>query len=157
VTLTYGYDTAGRLQTTTYPQGTLSIGYSPTTGQVASRTAASGETTQYIYDGFLKTGTTWGGPVAGSLSLGFDNNFRVTSQTVNGTALGFGYDLDGLLTGAGALTLTLDTQNGRLNRTTLGSMTDSYAYDASRASRTRSLPSGSTPVRSRRVSRAYRA
>jgi hypothetical protein len=53
----------------------------------------------------------------------------MTSQTVNGTALGFGYDLDGLLTGAGALTLTLDTQNGHLNGTTLGAMTDSYSYD----------------------------
>ena len=56
----------------------------------------------------------------GTLSLGFDNNFRMTSQTVNGTALAFGYDLDGLLTGAGALTLTRDPQNGRLTGTTLG-------------------------------------
>jgi hypothetical protein len=81
---------------------------------------------QYAYDGFLKTGATWSGPVPGSLSWGFDTNFRMTSQTVNGTALAFGYDLDGLLTGAGALTLTLDTQNGRLNGTTLGAMTDRF-------------------------------
>ena len=53
----------------------------------------------------------------------------MTSQTVNGTALAFGYDLDGLLTGAGALTLSLDPQNGRLTGTTLGSMTDTYGYD----------------------------
>jgi len=26
----------------------------------------------YAYDGFLKTGVTWSGPVPGSLSLGFD-------------------------------------------------------------------------------------
>jgi hypothetical protein len=32
--------------------------------------------------------------VSGTLTLGFDNNFRMTSQTVNGTALGFSYDLD---------------------------------------------------------------
>lgn len=61
--------------------------------------------------------------------MGFDNNFRMTSQTVNGTALGFGHDLDGLLTGAGALTLTPDPQNGRLTKTTLGSVSDSYGYD----------------------------
>ena len=76
--------------------------------------------------GLLKTGATWSGPVPGSLSWGFDTNFRMTSQTVNGTALAFGYDLDGLLTGAGALTLTLDTQNGWLNGTTLGAMTDRF-------------------------------
>ncbi len=68
--------------------------------------------------------------MGGTLSLGFDTTFRMTSQTVNGTALAFGYDLDGLLTGAGALTLTLDSQNGRLTGTTLGSMTDTDTYDA---------------------------
>jgi RHS repeat-associated protein len=129
VTVGYGYDSAGRLLTTTYPQGTITLAYNPTTGQLASSAAPSGEGLQYAYDGFLRTVVTWGGPVAGTLTLGFDNNFRMTSQTVNGTALAFGYDLDGLLTGAGALTLTLDSQNGRLNATTLGSMTDAYTYD----------------------------
>jgi RHS repeat-associated protein len=129
-TITYGYDSAGRLQMTTYPQGTITLAYNPATGQLASSTTAGGELLQYAYDGFLKKGVTWSGPVAGSLSLGFDHNFRMTSQTVNGTALAFGYDLDGLLTGAGSLTLSLDTHNGRLNGTTLGSMTDTYTYDS---------------------------
>ncbi len=130
VTLAYGYDFAGRLQTTTIPQGTVTLTYNPTTGQLQSSTAPSGEAIGYAFDGFLKTGETWSGPVPGTLSLGFDNNFRMTSQTVNGTALGFGYDLDGLLTGAGALTLTRDPQNGRLTGTTLGLVTDSYGYDS---------------------------
>jgi YD repeat-containing protein len=99
-TINYGYDGAGRLQTTAYPQGTLTFGYDATTGQLTSKSAPSGETLRYAYDGFLKTGVTWGGPVAGSVSFGFDTNFRMTSQTVNGTALAFGYDLDGSLTGA---------------------------------------------------------
>ncbi len=130
VTVGYGYDSAGRLQTTTYPQGVLSRTYSPTTGLLATLVAPSGETTTYAYDGFLHTGITWTGPVAGSVMLGFDKNFRMTSQTVNGTALAFGYDADGLVTGAGAQTLTLDAQNGRLKGTTLGSVTDAYTYDA---------------------------
>jgi RHS repeat-associated protein len=130
VTLTYGYDSAGRLQTTTIPQGTVTLAYNPSTGNLQSSTAPSGEALQYAFDGFLKTGETWSGPVPGTLSLGFDNNFRMTSQTVNGTALAFGYDPDGLLTGAGALTLTRDAQNGRLTGSTLGSVTDSYGYDS---------------------------
>jgi RHS repeat-associated protein len=129
-TIAYGYDAAGRLVTTTYPQGTLTFAYNATTGQLVSRTAASGEGLQYAYDGFLRTGVTWSGPVVGTLTLSFDNNFRMTSQTVNGTALSFTYDADGLLTSAGALRLTLDSQNGRLNGTTLGSMTDTYTYDS---------------------------
>jgi RHS repeat-associated protein len=130
VSVTYGYDSAGRPLTTTYPQGALTRTYSPTTGLLATLVAASGETTTYGYDGFLKTATTWSGPVAGALTLGFDKNFRMTSQTVNGTALAFGYDGDGLLTGAGALTLSLSSQNGQLTGTTLGSVTDAYTYDA---------------------------
>ena len=132
VTLTYGYDpTTGRRTSIAYPQGTLSFAYDASTGNLQSTTSPSGEVTTFAYDGALQTGTTWSnGPVAGTLSLGFDNNFRMTSQTVNGTALAFGYDLDGLLSGAGALTLTLDAQNGRLTGTTLGSMTDTDSYDA---------------------------
>lgn len=130
IAVTYGYDSAGRLQTTTIPEGTLTRGYSATTGPLTSLVAPGGEALAYTYDGFLRTGITWSGPVAGALTLGFDNNFRVTSQAVNGSALSFGYDADGLLTTAAALTLTLDPNNGRLMGTTLGPVTDAYTYDA---------------------------
>jgi RHS repeat-associated protein len=130
VTLTYGYDSAGRLQTTTIPQGTVTLAYNASTGHLQSSTAPSGEAIAYAFDGFLKTGETWSGPVAGSLSLGFDNNFRMTSQTVNGTALTFVYDPDGLLQNAGAITVTRDQNNGLLLGTTLGAVTDSYGYDS---------------------------
>jgi RHS repeat-associated protein len=129
IAVSYGYDSAGRLQTTTIPQGTLTRAYSPTTGLLAALLAPSGESTGYTYDGFLGTGVSWSGPVAGTVTLGFDNNFRVTSQAVNGTGLSFGYDADGLLTTAAALTLTPDPNNGRLTGTTLGAVTDAYSYD----------------------------
>ncbi len=128
-TITYGYDSYGHLATTTYPQGTLKMSYDPGSDLLTSATSATGETTSFGYDGSLLKTTTWKGPVAGTLSLSFDNNFRMTSQTVGGTALAFGYDLDGLLTGAGALTVTRDAQNGRLTGSSLGSLTDSYGYD----------------------------
>jgi RHS repeat-associated protein len=131
VTLSYAYDSAGRLQTTTIPQGTITRTYNSSTGHLQSSTAPSQEAIAYSFDGFLKTGETSSGPVAGSLTLGFDNNFRMTSQTVNGTALSFGYDNDGLLTSAGAITMiNRDPHNGLLTGTTLGSMTDAYTYDA---------------------------
>ena len=43
-------------------------------------------------------------------------------------SVGFRYDSDGLLTGAGALTLTRDPQNGLLTGSTLGSLTTSQGY-----------------------------
>ncbi len=131
VTLTYGYDAFGRLNGVTYPQGTLSRTYNPTTGQLATLTSPGGEALAYTYDGFLRTGVTWTGPVAGSLSFGYDSNFRVHTQTVDGTSmLLFGFDADSLLTPAGALTVGRDAQNGRVTGTTLGALTDAYSYDA---------------------------
>src|SRR5262249_6126700 len=55
---------------------------------------------------------------------------QVTSESVNGgNAVTFGYDPDGFLTRAGAMTLTVDPGNGLLTGTTLGNITDSLGYD----------------------------
>jgi RHS repeat-associated protein len=129
-TISYSYDTAGRLITTSYPQGMIQQIYSPTTGQLTAVDSSTGENLSFVYDGFLNKGTTWTGTVAGSLLLGYDSTFRLISQTVNGTALSFGYDNDNLMTQAGALTIARDPQNGRVTGTTLGAVTDAYTYDA---------------------------
>ncbi len=129
-TITYGYDSFGHLTTTAYPQGTLTTSYNRDTALLTSTTSATGETTAFTYDGVLLTKAAWSGVVPGTLAFGYDNNFRMTSQTVNGTVLPFGYDPDGLHTSAGALTMTRDPQNGHLNGTTLGAITDAYAYDS---------------------------
>jgi RHS repeat-associated protein len=130
VTLAYAYDSAGRLAGTTYPQGTVSRTYSATTGQLATIATPGGEALAYGYDGFLLTGVTWSGPVAGALAFGFDSSFRVASQTVNGQAIALGYDADSLLIQAGVLTVSRDPQIGRVTGTTLGSLTDAYSYDS---------------------------
>ena len=132
-TIGYAYDLAGRLSTTTYPQGTTTRTYSPTTGQLVSLATSAGETLGLAYDGFLTTGTTWSGTVPGALLFGYDASFRITSQTLNGAALSFGYDNDNLMTQAGALSISRDSQNGRVTGTTLGGVTDAYAYDANGA------------------------
>ncbi len=139
VTVTRVPDAFERLSQIQYPQGALSYGYSPTTGQLLTTTTPGGETTTFTYDGFLQKSITWSGPVAGSIAFGYNSDFHVTSQSLNGgTGLTFGYDTDGLLTCAGASTcpasgalgLSLDLHNGRLNATALGSIADAYGYDA---------------------------
>jgi len=63
------------------------------------------------------------------LSRTYDNNFRLTSQSVNGsTTINYTYDNDGLLTGAGDLTIQRDSTNGLITGTTLGSITDTLGY-----------------------------
>jgi YD repeat-containing protein len=76
----YGYDAAGRPSTLSTPTIALA----------------------YAYDGGLPTGTTWSGTVAGSVTRRYDNNFRVTSRSVNGgNPIPLQYDQDGLLTQVG--------------------------------------------------------
>jgi RHS repeat-associated protein len=130
VTIASSYDTAGRLVSRTTPQGQTSMAYNANTGTLSFMQAPSGETTNYSYDGFLRTGVAWSGPVSGTLLLGYDNDFRVSSQAVNSVVLPFGYDADGLMTLAGAMTMSHDPSNGRLTGTVLGSITDAYTYDS---------------------------
>ncbi len=130
VVVTHVPDSFERLSQIVYPQGTLGYGYSPTTGLLQSTTTPAGETTSFGFDGFLPKTITWSGPVAGSITFGYNTDFRVNSQSLNGgTGLSFGYDNDGLLNLAGSLTVVPDPQNGRLSATTLGAVTDAYGYD----------------------------
>lgn len=129
-TLNFGYDTAGRLSVLTLPTGEISYAYSPATGKITGITAPDNGTLSYTYNGALLTQTAWNGTVAGSIDRTYDNDFRVTSLSINGAnAIAFQYDADSLLTKAGNLTLTRNAQNGLLTGTALGSLTDSYSYD----------------------------
>lgn len=129
-TIQLGYEpTGGRLSTLTLPGSiTINYAYSPTAGTLSSITAP-GSTLSYTYDGSLLKQTTWAGTVAGSVSRNYDNNFRITSQSVNGAnTITFGYDNDSLLTSAGSLTITRSPQHGLITGTTLGVVADTRSY-----------------------------
>jgi RHS repeat-associated protein len=128
----FGYDASGRLQTITLPDGggQISRTYNGTTGQLSTITTANGGTLTFGYGGALLTSEAWGGLVAGTVSRTYDNNFRLSSRSINGgSTIGYLYDNDGLLVGAGNLTLTRNTLNGLLTGTTLGSVTDAWIYN----------------------------
>jgi RHS repeat-associated protein len=129
LTLSLTYDGAGRLSTLTIPGGQYLYTYNATTGDLESITAPGNNLT-YSYDGSLFTGTTWTGTISGSVNHTYDNNFRVTSQSVNGgNPINFLYDNDNLLTNAGSLTLTRNAQNGLLTGTALSNITDTRGYN----------------------------
>ena len=129
--LDFGYDTSGRLWTLTLPGGGQVIrSYNGTTGQLSTITAADGGTLTFGYSGGLPTSETWAGTVAGSLSRTYDNNFRLSYRSINGgNTISYQYDDDGLLIGAGGLTLTRNAQNGLLTGTTVGNVTDAWTYN----------------------------
>lgn len=113
-TLQLGYEpTGGRLSTLTLPGSQVTTyAYGATAGTLSSITAP-GSTLSYTYDGSLLKQAMWSGTVAGTVSRNYDNNFRITSQSVNGAnTMSFGYDNDSLLTSAGALSITRSPQNG---------------------------------------------
>jgi RHS repeat-associated protein len=125
-----GYDTAGRLSTITFSRGVIALTYDVTTGQLTGISAPGGQDVAFAYTGDLLTQETWSGPVAGSVGYAYDNDFRVTSQLVNGAdPVTFAYDGDSLLTQAGALTLDYDPANGLFTGSTLDTITESVLYN----------------------------
>jgi YD repeat-containing protein len=126
--ISLGYDNAGRLASVTAPSVSESYTYD-SAGRLQT-IATPDVSLTYSYDGALPTGISVTGPVSGALSATYDNNFRLTSDAVNGAfAVSYGYDSDSLLTNAGAMTLRRNAQNGLLTSTSLGAVTDSYTYN----------------------------
>jgi len=129
-TVDFVYEGAGKkLSSIVIPTGTYAYGYSATTGQLDTLTAPGGQTLAYAYDGFLLKSETASVAVSGTVEWGYNSDLRVTSQGVNGSALAFGYDNDGLLTTAGALTLSRNATTGLIGSTTLGSATTAHTYN----------------------------
>lgn len=124
------YDAAGRLSTTTSPTGVTTYGYSPDAGKLATVTAPDGVGLAYTYSGFLPETESWTGPVAGTVTRAYNNDFQLASLTVGGTPIAFGYDGDLLLTHAGGLTITRREDNGLVSGTTLGTVTTTQHYSA---------------------------
>ncbi|HMC23327.1 MAG TPA: hypothetical protein VKL19_15845, partial [Thermoanaerobaculia bacterium] len=123
------YDSAGRLGTLTISRGSYGFGYN-TAGQVSGVTTPDGGELAYLYSGPLLIGVAWKGPVVGSISFGYDNDFRLTSETAAGLPVAYNYDADGLLINAGPLSLTRDAHNGFLTGSTLGVISDSWTYNS---------------------------
>jgi RHS repeat-associated protein len=129
-TITYGYDSAGRLSSVTTPTETAGYSYDATTGNLSTASITGGEAIAYGYNGPLPASSTWTGTVAGSVSRVYNDNFWVTSESVNnGNTINFTYDNDGLLTKAGSLVITNDPKDGLLKTVDLGSAKDSRTYD----------------------------
>jgi YD repeat-containing protein len=134
-----------------FDRGTLAFKYADSTGVLAGLSGPDSTSLTFTYDGFLPKSVTWGGPITGSVGVGYDSDFRVTSQTVNGSnAIPFGYDSDGLLTTAGALGIKRSATTGFVERDSLSGILGQWSYDAkgALASYTASGSSGDTLFRS---------
>ena len=128
--IVFAYDTSGRPASTTLDRGVITHSYDPETSQLASIEAPGAESLDYSYDGALLSQVVAGGVAPGSVAYGYDNDFRVSSRTINaGPPVSFAFDLDGLLTSAGALTLTRRPVDGQVASTTLGTVGTTHSYN----------------------------
>lgn len=117
-TITFDHDAGGRLSVRRMPFGDTRYAYTADTGQLASIEAQGDIGLQFEHNGFLPTETAWTGPVSGTVTRRFDNNFWLTGETVNGQSVPFDYDDDGLLIESGTLAIGRDAGNGLVTRTT---------------------------------------
>jgi RHS repeat-associated protein len=132
-TIQLGYDGAGRLSSIVSPAGTTSLEYT-SSSHLARVSSSDGNTIDFGYDGRLPTLRTWGGPVAGSVSQGYNSDFRIIQESVNGgSQVAFSYDPDGLMVNAGAMTLVRDPSHGMVTATTVGNSSEVFSYDGHRA------------------------
>ena len=123
--LTMQYDAAGRPAALVTPEGNYSWQFSPLTGQPVTSTTPSGDRLEYTFDGALMEQTRWSGTIRGLISHEYDNSLRVVYE--NGVV--YSYDDDGVLTAAGALTLSRDPVTATLTGTVMGRVRDYYTYD----------------------------
>jgi RHS repeat-associated protein len=130
-TINQSYDSGGRPSTLTFPQGTITTAYDSVTGNLTGLTAPGWVTTSYTYDGALITGNSWSGPISGTVGFVYDNDLRVSSQTINGAnPVSYQYDADSSIVGVGPYTLSRSPQNGLLTGSTLNSITDTLVYNS---------------------------
>src|SRR5206468_7895540 len=67
----------------------------------------------------------------GKVSYTYDTNFRIATETVNGSApVSLQYDADSLLVQAGLLVLTRSGMNGLIESTELGQITNRWIYNS---------------------------
>ncbi|MBN1407520.1 MAG: RHS repeat-associated core domain-containing protein [Calditrichaceae bacterium] len=131
------YDTAGcgcgggdRPAKILFDRGEIAMQYDSTTGNLVQITSPGNENLNYTYDGSLPLSVQSSGSVNGTISVTYNNDFQVTSQSINGAnTINYDYDDDGLLTQAGQLNLSYNNLNGMLEGATLGNVTTDYTYN----------------------------
>lgn len=128
--ISFGYDTARRLNIQTTPTGATHYAYDSLTGMLNQISTDSGDVLDFSYDGPLLTKIISSGLIAGEIGFSYNNDFQVSNLRVNGAnPVNFSYNADSLLTQAGALTLTRDAQSEAIIGTALGVVIDTLNYN----------------------------
>jgi RHS repeat-associated protein len=135
-TITIGRDSAGRaasrvLSTSGVTNSVVVFSYDPTTGKVSGVAGPGGISLSYKHDGSLLTSETWSGPISGAVNRTYDGFLRIATESVSGDSpVQFSYDSDGLLIGAGNLTIARNLANGLPTNSVLDTIRDERTLDS---------------------------
>ncbi len=128
--INYNYHaTKGRLVNVEHNSDTVSYLYDDTTGQLSQIQRQSEIMTHFTYEGPLIKEMGNSGAVQGAISFNYDTNFWVRSTKINASNhVLYDYDKDGLMTNAHEEILTYHPQNGLLQTSTIGNVSEIFAY-----------------------------
>ncbi|MGH9515817.1 MAG: RHS repeat-associated core domain-containing protein [Terriglobales bacterium] len=129
VLIHYDYDRTGVLTSIKTPTREVHFAYDPTTRMLLNVRTSDGTSIAYEYDGSILTRLTWDGRVKGLVARTYDNDFRISSRTVNDVdKTECSYDADGLLIRSGELTVTRDRASGFIRSSKLINTVTEYDY-----------------------------
>jgi RHS repeat-associated protein len=119
------YDSSGRTAAISLGTGAMDAAYD--SNGYASTLSLSGETVSMEWVGNMLARQTWSGDVNGSVSSVTDSFLRRTSLSVNDAdPVAFIYDDDGLLSSAGALSVTRNSSSGLVTGVSIGGISETY-------------------------------
>jgi RHS repeat-associated protein len=111
-----------RLSSIMFDHGDLKFDYYDS-GNLRNLISPAGDTLRYTYEGSLVKSVSWIGEVNGTVSVEYDDDMRVKSQSINGSnTVNFVYDDDGLLSQSGSMSIAREQATGRISGTTLSNL-----------------------------------
>lgn len=129
---TFNYNTHGRLTSISTTTGNFTVNQNTYLERLDSIVSPDSTTQTYSYNGPFLLSSVNSGAVSGSVYFTYNNEFQVATTKVNtATALSYAYDNDGLITTAGAETITRNSTTGFATSATVGSVSENYTYSAS--------------------------
>jgi RHS repeat-associated protein len=123
-------DPGGRVDVLTHPDGQVDFDYEVSSGLPRQIATSDGVDLGYSWDGILPLEEVLSGPFQLGFLRSYSNDLMLESLRLGARpALGFGYDRDGLLVSAGALSLQREPATGRVTGTALGRVSTAQAHD----------------------------
>lgn len=101
----------------------------------------------YAWDGSRLKAVEATGLMPSVLSFNYDENWRRSNITINGTSIPYSYDTDGLITQAGMMNISRETETGRIIGAMIDQIQTTHEYNGSQVNVVDALYGGESYLR----------